>query len=134
MKFIKRILSDRIQAIQKLSRDDPFACPSAGHYDLSAQLLVPKPRLSRSQAPAWECTCKEAPASRKTTRSRGFGRRSVPKPGLGNEKKKFSLTLPEKPCHNFHETRGLNRQRESEEYFYADECPQIFFTGNFFWP
>jgi len=44
----KKILSERIQAIQKLSQDDPFIFPSAGHSDLSAfipKLLVPKPRL-----------------------------------------------------------------------------------------
>ncbi len=38
MKFIKRIRSDRMQAVQKLSQDDPFVCPSAGHSDLSAYL------------------------------------------------------------------------------------------------
>jgi hypothetical protein len=44
--------------------------------------LVPKPQLGNALV-------REAPASRKGTRSRGFECRGIPKLGLGNEEKKL---------------------------------------------
>jgi len=51
---------------------------------------MPLPLFPRSQAPAWECVCARSPGFGQSpvTGSQGFPGKCVPKPGLGNEKKK----------------------------------------------
>jgi len=52
----------------------------------SSRFLVPKPRLGNA-------LCRGSPGFpwRETARSRGFGRRRVPKQGLGNEDEEIVL-------------------------------------------